>query len=246
MLSLNETTAHPYIRGNYVIVSSTWGKYNDFLLNLHWMSDVIYHIIAILVAVYAVVRGFRAGLTGLVTSVLGMAFGIVCSHIFLEAMTEIVESVLPRPLLERGGMYLASNLAVGIVFGVVYSIFSIVTAIIRRAMEDFGSGLLDSLLGVAFCLVNYLLMLSIAYNILVGLNPESALMRYGKSDDGNIIEAVVWIAPAFLGSESFSEYAHEEQLREAKKISSNIRREINVEINKDRVEMNSSALSIYT
>lgn len=185
------------------------------------MTDALYHIIAICVATFAVVRGYRCGLTGLVTSVLGMAFGIVCAHIFLDASTEIACSVLPDTLLERGGDYLASNLGAGVVFAVVYSIFDAITAIIRKAMSDFGSGLLDSLLGVFFCVANYMLQLSIIYNILVGLNPESALMRHGKSDDGNIIEAVVWIAPACLGTISFDEFAHQEQLRAAKCISAN-------------------------
>ena len=44
-------------------------------------------------------------------------------------------------------------------------------------------------------------------------------MRYGRADDGNVIEAVMWIAPAALGSESFGDFAHEEQLRQARKIS---------------------------
>ena len=186
------------------------------------MSDALYHIIAIVVAAYAVIRGYRAGLTGLVTSVLGMAFGVVCSHIFMSGATDIASSVIPDFFLDRGGIYLASNLGAGAVFAIVYSVFDTVTSIIRKAVSDLGSGLLDSLLGVAFCLVNYMLMLSIVYNILVGFNPDCALMRHGKSDDGNIIEAVLWIAPACLGSESFSEFAHEQQLREAKKISYNI------------------------
>ena len=53
-------------------------------------------------------------------------------------------------------------------------------------------------------------------------------MRYGKADDGNICAFVVWLAPAALGSESFSQFAHEEQLREAKKISLNLRGEESV------------------
>lgn len=185
------------------------------------MTDAIYHIIAILVAVLAVIRGYRCGLTGLVTSVLGMAFGVVCSHIFLQAATEISYSLLPDSAIERGDGYLASNFGAGGVFAIVYVIFDRITFILRKAMDFLGKGLLDSLLGVAFCLANYLLMLSIAYNILVGFNPQSALMRHGKADDGNIIEAVMWIAPASLGSESFSEFAHNQQLRDAKKISSN-------------------------
>ena len=183
------------------------------------MTEAVYHIIAIVVAAYGVVRGYRRGLTGMVTSVLGMAFGVVCAHIFCDGATEIVTTVMPDWLKARSGEYLASNVGAGLVFFIVYEIFRSVTGVIRAAMGAMPSGLLNSIIGAFFCVVNYLLMLSIVYNILVGWNPESVLMRYGKADDGNIIEAVMWIAPAALGSESFAEFAHRKQLEEARKIS---------------------------
>ncbi len=186
------------------------------------MGDALFHIIALCIAALGVLRGYRRGLTGMVTSVLGMAFGIVCSHIFMDGATSVIMDFLPYGARSRGAMYLASNLGGGMVFFIVYMLFKSVTGVIRQAMENVGTGLLDSLIGAVFCLVNYMLMLSIIYNILVGLNPESALMRYGRADDGNISSVVMSLAPIALGSCSFSEFAHEEQLREAKKISLNL------------------------
>lgn len=186
------------------------------------MGDTLFHIIALCMAALGVLRGYRRGLTGMVTCVLGMAFGIVCAHIFMEGATSLFIKLLPYGARTRGALYLASNLGGGLVFFTVYLLFKSVTGVIRQAMEHVGTGLLDSLIGAAFCLINYMLMLSIVYNIFVGLNPESSLMRYGKADDGNISSVVMSLAPAALGSCSFSEFAHEEQLREAKKISFNL------------------------
>lgn len=183
------------------------------------MTDALFHIIALVVAVLAVFRGYSKGLTGLVTSVFGLAFGVVCSHIFCDAASDIVAGILPEALLRRGGYYLTSNLGAGLVYFVVYLLFRSITQVIRRALDNGPSGLLNSLTGAFFCVTNYLLMLSIAYNVGVGLNPRSQLMRHGRSDDGNIVEAVMWIAPAALGSESFADFAHEEQLRQARTIS---------------------------
>lgn len=185
------------------------------------MTDALFHIIAIIVAILGVVRGYRRGLTGMVTSVFGLAFGVVCAHIFCDGASEVVAGVLPSGLTERSGYYLTSNLGAGAVYFIIYYIFRSITKVIRQALESDGSGLLNSLTGAFFCVSNYLLMLSIAYNIGVGLNPSSQLMRHGRADDGNIIEAVMWIAPAALGSESFSEFALEEQLRHARTISQN-------------------------
>ena len=183
------------------------------------MTDALFHIIAIIVAVLGVVRGYRRGLTGMVTSVFGLAFGVVCAHIFCDGAAEVVTDVLPSGLADRSGYYLTSNIGAGVVYLLIYYIFRSITKVIRQALESDGSGLLNSLTGAFFCVSNYLLMLSIAYNVGVGLNPSSQLMRHGRADDGNIIEAVMWIAPAALGSESFSEFALEEQLRHARTIS---------------------------
>ena len=185
------------------------------------MSDALFHIIALAVAALGVVRGYRRGLTGMVTSVLGMAFGVVCAHIFCDALGDMLLGVIPPgddPVARR---YLALNLGCGIVFFSVYFIFRTLTRIIRDAMSSEGNGLLNSLMGTVFCVFNYLLMLSIAFNIGVGLDPSGPLMRFGKADDGNIISAVMWMAPACLGSGSFAEFAHLEQLRDARKISVN-------------------------
>lgn len=183
------------------------------------MTDALFHIIAIAVAILGVVRGYRRGLTGMVTSVLGLAFGVVCAHIFCDAAADVVDGILPGSVTARAGFYLTSNLGAGAVYFIVYWLFRTITKMIRQALDSGNSGLLNSLLGAFFCVTNYLLMLSIAYNIGVGINPSSQLMRYGRADDGNIIEGVMWIAPAALGSESFGEFAHEEQLRHARTIS---------------------------
>lgn len=185
------------------------------------MTDALFHIIALGVAILGVLRGYRRGLTGMVTSVLGMAFGIVTAHIFADAATDFALEILPH---QRGRdmQYVATNLGCGGVFFLVYFIFRSLTWIIRAAMSlAQGGGLINSLLGAFFCLANYLLMLSICYNVFVGIDPSSALMKYGRADDGNICAGVLWIAPTCLGSESFSDFALQEQLREAKKISVN-------------------------
>ena len=62
------------------------------------MTDALFHIIAIIVAVLGVVRGYRRGLTGMVTSVFGLAFGVVCAHIFCDGAAEVVTDVLPSEI----------------------------------------------------------------------------------------------------------------------------------------------------
>ncbi|MDE6296047.1 MAG: CvpA family protein [Muribaculaceae bacterium] len=179
----------------------------------------MYHLLIIVVALLAVVRGYRRGLTGQVTSVLGLAFGVICTHIFIPGVSDVIGSIIGRSHLEEGGEYLTGNIAALLIYGSVYLLFRSITGIVRQAARMLGTSLLDSLLGAAFCIFNYLLVLSMVLNVLVGYNPDSPLMRDGRSDDGNLVNLVLCIAPATLGSESFDDFAHRMQLRDARKIS---------------------------
>lgn len=182
----------------------------------------MYHLLVIIVALLAIVRGYRRGLTGQVTSVLGLAFGVVCCHIFIPGMTGFFDGWHMIGHFRDGGEYLTSNLSGAIIFFGVYFLFRSITGILRKAADQLGTSLLDSIIGAVFCLYNYLLMLSIAFNVAVGWNTESSLMHDGRSDDGNLVNIVLRIGPAALGSVTFGEFSHEMQLRDARKISCNL------------------------
>lgn len=179
----------------------------------------MYPLLVIAVAIFAVVRGYRRGLTGQVTSVLGLAFGVVCAHIFIPGLQDTMQTIVGAKHYALGGDFLTTNLAGGVIYIGIYLLFRLITKILRNLSFLKSSDLLNSIIGVVFCLCNYLLMLSICLNIIVGWDPESSLMHDGKADDGNIVGLVMQIAPPVLGSDSFDDFAYQVQLRDAKKIS---------------------------
>lgn len=186
------------------------------------MSDAIYHIIVMAVAGIAVVSGFRKGFTGQVTGVLGFAFGTVCAHVFEPQVEEMLRSLFPGIRTSIGAAFIYSMLSAALVYLAVYFLFRTLTKVLKSAMQVFYVGMLDSLMGSAFCLVKYMLLLSIFYNLILCVNPESRLLRYASADDGNVVEVVMLIAPGLLGCGSCEDLWHLIQLREAKKISCNI------------------------
>lgn len=179
----------------------------------------MYHLLVIVVAILAVVRGYRRGLTGQVTSVLGLAFGVVIAHILVPGLTDALAGFCGYARNPARAQFLASNLAASAIYFIIYLIFCAITKIVRAAMNMIGTSLLDSIIGAMFCLYNYMLMLSAIFNVLVGWHPGSSLMHDGRSDDGNVVALVLKIAPAALGSESFADFAHSMQLEDARKIS---------------------------
>ncbi|MBD5309486.1 MAG: CvpA family protein [Bacteroides sp.] len=185
------------------------------------MGEAAYHIIVLVVAAVALFKGFRSGFTGQVSGILGFAFGTVCCHVFGEDVESVIRMIFPGIADVPGNTFIYSVLGVAVVYIAVYLVFRMLTGVLRSAMQVFGLGLLDRLFGSAFCMVKYLLFLSIAYNIIVCVNPDSPLMKYANADDGNVVECVMLLAPEFLGCYSFADLSHILQLRAARRISCN-------------------------
>lgn len=186
------------------------------------MSEAAYHIVVIAVAAVAVIKGFHSGFTGQISGVLGFAFGTVCTHVFSDEAEAVTRWLLPGFEGHVGAGFVYSVISAAMVYVVVYLLFKALTGVLRSAMQVFYVGMLDKLLGAAFCLAKYMLLLSIVYNLIVCVNPSSQLMKYATSDDGNVVECVMLLAPGLLGCHSIEDFSHLLQLREAKKISHNI------------------------
>lgn len=180
---------------------------------------MLYPIIPILVAAFAMVRGFRKGALMQVPQLIGVAFGIVCVHILREPAVEIMgrlTDMLPIGCEER---YARGVMASGLLFLIVYEVFSWSTGFLHTIFRFVPTGILNDIFGSACGLFRYLLFLSVGYNIMFCVKPDERLIRYATSDDGNIVEVTMLMQPAVLGGEGVTELAHRMQLEEAKKIS---------------------------
>lgn len=206
------------------------------LHTLSTMGDAIYHIIVIAVAGLAVIKGFRSGFTGQVSGILGFAFGTVCAHVFDAEAEALMRALLPGLQGTPGSSFIYSVTSAVVVYVAVYLLFRMFTKVLRSAMQVFYVGMLDSLLGAAFCLVKYMLVVSIVYNLILCVNPSSSLLRYASADDGNVVECVMLLAPGLLGCGSVEDLAHILQLKEARKISCNITPEAGVIYTNGRME----------
>ncbi len=183
------------------------------------MAEAFYNILILALGVLGMVRGFRFGLTGQVSSIIGFAFGAVSAHAFIEEGEGLVRTLFPHLECAVGGQFICSVIAAGSIYLFVYFCFNIFTGILRRTMSFFHIGLLDSLMGAAFGLFKYLLGLSLLFNLIVSCYSGSVLMKSSVASDGNLIEGVMGIAPWALGCFSYEEYAHLLQLNDARKIS---------------------------
>lgn len=184
------------------------------------MHDVVYHLTVILVAALAVIRGYRKGFTGQISAAVGIAFGVVCARLFSLPVEEMLRDAFPALQSRFGSSFLYSMASAGGVFVLVALLMQMLTRLLNVALSIAGSGVFNSLLGAIFCMLRYMLFLSVAYNIMADWNPlESKLLEHATDHDGNVVEAVMQLAPAALGVPGVEDLAHIVQLEEAKKIS---------------------------
>lgn len=183
----------------------------------------LYFIAVLAVALVAVFRGFRAGFIGCVADVLGLGFGITCARMFGEPFEIWLRGVFTSWAGRVTGEFVYSLAAATLIFVVTFVVFRFIGQVLKAAMSVIHVGTFNSLAGCLFCLMEYLLFLSLAFNVFVAVRPRSSLMKTATADDGNIVRETMFLGPALLGCENFEELAHKLQLEDARKISENRR-----------------------
>lgn len=202
---------------NFVGLTIFFDSFNIFIL-----ENGIFHILILIVAAIAVVSGFRRCISGQLSSLLGMAFGIVCCRIFGAEFSQVIKTGITWISTSPYKDYTSEVVSFSIIYLIVYFIFNFVTRILQYAVRSFGGGMLDRIIGALFSLIKYLMFLSIAYNLILCHNQNTVLLNAVAADDGNMIESVIKLESGLLGCPDAGELAHLVQLREARKISCNI------------------------
>ena len=201
--------------------------------------NAFYLLLVLAVAFFSVFHGFRLGLTRQLTSLLALAFGAVAARVITPEFQPAFHWADPWSQSPEFRDF-SSNLLCGVtIYTCVFLLFSLMGPVLRMAMSVVPVGMFNRILGSIFSLIKNLLWLSILLNLLLCFSPRSNLLEYERSNDGNLVAAVMSMTSAFLGCAGAEDFAHFHQLKEAKTISCNFRAPCNViEINAMEVKDN--------
>lgn len=183
------------------------------------MADLFFHLIVIVIAALGIYKGYRSGFVRQVPALIGLCFGVLCSYIFRFPVEEYISGIMSW---ERGrveGGFVTSTISCALIFLIVSTLFRILTTPLKFFLSIFETGMLDKIAGSVLGLFRYALLISLFLNIWLCLDKDSRLLRYARSDDGDIVHETMLLSPWFLGSESIDELVHKLQLEEAKTIS---------------------------
>lgn len=183
------------------------------------MGEAIYHIMVIAVALVAMLRGFRTGLTRQVSGILGFVFGIVAAQALGPEFETWLMGWVPKFYDPVAKEFFFSTLSFGLIWSGCVGAFSLLTKILNVVLGYLPVGIMNSIGGAVFTLLKYLMFLSLLFDLAICRPQDSPLMHCVRHDDGNLVDGVVRLAPAVLGYMSAEDYALKVQLWEARDIS---------------------------
>lgn len=185
------------------------------------MGNTVYHLILICVAIAGVWIGYRRGFVRQLSGLLGLGFGVVASRLFSHDLALWLMEKYPGLGVDFCREFTYQVLASAIIYGGVFLACMLTARVLRSAMQIIRVGALDSVLGAALCLFKYMLGISLVLNLIICFNHDSSLLKFHSDNDGNLVQLVLDLAPAVLGTPGADDIEHKTQLRDAKAISSN-------------------------
>lgn len=183
--------------------------------------NAFYSIIIILVALYSLARGFRYGITRQLASLLGLAFGAVTARVLTPQFNSYFLWSVNFSQAPEFADFTVNLVSCVVIYSLVYIMFSLLSPILRFIFKNFEVGILNRIVGAFFSLFKNLLWVSIVLNLLLCYSSNSGLLYYERSNDGNLVGAVMGLTSVALGCYSAEDFAIFHQLKEAKTISYN-------------------------
>ena len=190
--------------------------------------NTVYLLLVIVVALIAIATGFRQGITGQLASLLGFAFGAVAARVLTPVFANNFQWAANMSQAPEFSDLTINLVCSCVIYFLVFCLFFLLSPFFNFVMRAIDIGALNRLTGAFFSLVKNLLWVSIVFNLALCFSQATGLLQYERSNDGNLVSAVMALTPSILGCYGAEDFAHFNQLKEAKLISHNIKGDYNV------------------
>lgn len=163
-------------------------------------------VLIIVVAISAVILGWRKGLVAKLGKLIAILAGIVCTRLWAPTVAPLIFGT-PAPGDSADVSLLSTAAAYVIVFLTVYLIVILLCSGLRSILRLAHISVLDRIGGAIFTLFQYMLLVSLALNLWVVIFPDSTVRSHPAVTGGcDIIgTSVLNLAPDIFGSPEMKE-----------------------------------------
>lgn len=153
-------------------------------------------IIMLIVLGAALVYGLIRGLIKQIASLGGIILGIVACRLFADSVGPLVQRLLPGTFSSAGSAKIVGCI---LLFLLIYFTVGAIASLTRKLTSAIMLGWLDHLLGGIAAMFKWALVLSILLNLWKTVSPGSAIFYQSKLMDGEMLPAIMNLAPWMLG-----------------------------------------------
>lgn len=184
--------------------------------------EVMYQLLTVVVLAAGCLGGIRRGISGQMASVLGAAFGIGGVAVAGPMVTEWV--IRTWPFLATASplpRYLPEALSSALVYVGIYLLLLSLGPALNIIFRPLGRGAVNMVIGGVWGIAKWAMLLSLLFNVLIGLSHDSSLLKASKQGDGNLASAVMLLAPALTGTCNCDDLAYAIQMEQARAFDRN-------------------------
>jgi len=155
-------------------------------------------IIVLIVFAGALVMGFRKGIIEQAGSLGGLVLGVAACHLWGDkAALWLVQNHIVTP--SEGGVCVESVLGNVLLFIVVYAGVRLAAHFVKSLTHALALGFIDRLAGAAFCALEWMLVLSVLFNLWLVFRPETDFTALCPLANGHAIQSILDLGPWLLG-----------------------------------------------
>ncbi len=154
--------------------------------------DIIILVVLGAALIYGLIRGFIKQ----IASLGGIILGIVACRLFADNAGTLVQRLMPGTFSSADSARIVGCI---LLFLLVYFTVGAIASLTRKLTNALMLGWLDHLLGGIAALFKWALVLSIILNLWKAVSPDSPIFYQSKLMDGEMLPAIMNLAPRMLG-----------------------------------------------
>ena len=158
-------------------------------------------IMIVMLVLLGIIIGWIKGFVKQISSICGIALGLVACNLFGGWATDILKLILPESANWPAAGVTVSATAHIVLFVLVFLGVLLIGTLIKSLVKSMQLGVVDKAGGALFCSFKYLLCFSIVLNLWYLISPHSDTFATRHAMNNKPFEVVLDMAPFTLGSD---------------------------------------------